>query len=177
MSEPVLIGGALQPLHARVRTVATPIVNGLGLALVGVELLQEGRRPVLWVYIDRETADGEDGESEGVTIDDCARVSPELSAALDVDDPLPEAYELRVSSPGLDRPLMSDEDFRRYAGREVQLQLLSPLAGRRKFTGEVIGTDNEQVSLRCADGEHEVPLNAIQRARLRFDISVGKKRK
>jgi ribosome maturation factor RimP len=177
LSEPVLIGGALQPLHARVRTVATPIVNGLGLTLVGVELLQEGRRPVLWVYIDRDATNDDEDESDGVTIDDCARVSPELSAALDVDDPLPEAYELRVSSPGLDRPLMSDVDFRRFAGRQVQLQLLSPLEGRRKFTGEVIGTENEQVSLRCADGEHEVPLNAIQRARLRFEVSVGKKAK
>ena len=174
MGESVLIGGALQPLHARVRAVAEPIVDGLGLVLVGVELLREGRRPVLWVYIDRE---GDGDEGDGVTIDDCAQVSPELSAALDVDDPLPEAYELRVSSPGLDRPLMSDGDFRRFAGREVQMQLLSPLGGRRKFTGEVMGVEGEQVALRCADGEHEVPLSAIQRARLRFEISVGKKRK
>ncbi len=147
---------------------AMPIVAGLELTLVGVELLQEGHRSVLWVYIDRPE------DADGVTIDDCARVSPELSAALDVDDPLPERYELRVSSPGVDRPLMSDGDFRRHVGQEVAIQLLSPLAGRRKFTGEVQGVEADQVALRCADGEHSVPLATIQRARLKFDFDIGK---
>lgn len=170
MTDPVLIGGALQPLPARVRAVVEPIIADHGLLLVGVELTQEGRRQVLWVYIDRG------GDEAGVTIDDCARVSPELSAALDVEDPLSEGYELRVSSPGLDRPLMSAADFQAYIGREVQLQLLTPLQGRRKFTGEILGTSDEQVSLRCADDEHEVPLSTIQRARLRFELTTGQKK-
>ena len=164
----MLIGGALQPVAARVRAVVEPVVHDHGLDLVGVELAREGHRAILWVYIDREG---------GVTIDHCAKVSPELSAALDVEDPVPEAYELRVSSPGLDRPLMSDVDFRRFSGQEVQMLLLTPIGGRRKFTGTVLGSDDECVSLRCADGEHLVPLAAIQKARLRSEVTVGKRRR
>ncbi len=170
MSDVVYIGGAQQPVPREVRAVVEPIIVDHELELVGVELLREGRRPVLWVYIDRPG-------DEGVTIDDCARVSPEVSAALDVCDPLPEAYELRVSSPGLDRPLMSDADFRRFAGREVQVQLLTPLAGRRKFTGEILAADETSATLRCADGEHALPLSAIGQARLRYELQIGKRRK
>ncbi|MCA9527583.1 MAG: ribosome maturation factor RimP [Myxococcales bacterium] len=157
-----LIGGARQPVPAKVRSIAVPVVEGLGLSLVGVELAQEGTRIVLWVYIDGP---------EGVTIDDCARVSPELSAALDVDDPIPTAYDLRVSSPGLDRPLMSDADFRRFIGREAQIQLSSPIGGRRRFTGVILGAE-ESVQIRCTDGEHQVPVEAIQKARLCIDLEA-----
>lgn len=162
---PALIGGALQAVPTRVRAVVEPIVRGHGLDLLGVEVAHEGHRTILWVYIDH---------ADGVTIDDCARVSPEISAALDVDDPVVEAYELRVSSPGLDRPLMSAADFRRFAGREVQLQLSTPLGGRRRFTGEILDADDTAVGIRCADGEHRVPLLSIQRARLRYEVKVGK---
>lgn len=162
------IGGALEPVPHAVAAIARPIVASHGLTLVGVELARDGARPVLWVYIDRPEG--------GVNIDDCARVSPEISAALDVDDPLPaSAYELRVSSPGLDRPMMNDADFNRHAGREVLLQLGTPLAGRRKFTGVILSAD-EAVIVRCADGEHAVPLALIQKARLRYeDIGIGKR--
>jgi len=164
-SELILIGGARQPVPAAVRRIATPVVEGLGLFLLGAEIAQEGARTVLWIYIDGP---------EGVTIDDCARVSPEVSAALDVDDPLPGAYDLRVSSPGLDRPLMSDADFRRFIGREVQVQLSAPLSGRRKFTGIILGA-GENVQLRCSDGEHTVPVAAIHKARLSIDLEALRK--
>lgn len=156
------IGGACQPVPAAVRETAEPIIAGLGLELVGVELTQEGHRRILWVYIDG---------ADGVGIDDCARVSPELSAALDVDDPIPGAYELRVSSPGLDRPLMRAADFERFVGQEAQIQLSAPLGGRRKFTGELLGLQATAVQVRCTDGEHDVPLALIQKARLRFDMN------
>lgn len=160
--EAILIGGARQPVPMAVRRVAAPVVEGHGLSLIGVELAQEGARAVLWIYIDGPN---------GVTIDDCARVSPELSAALDVEDPLPGAYELRVSSPGLDRPLMSDADFRRFVGREVQVQLSTPISGRRRFTGTILGA-HETVQLRCSDGEHQVPVAAIHKARLTIDLDA-----
>lgn len=159
------IGGAMNPIPSRVRAVADPIVEGLGLELLGVELGREGHRQILWVYIDH---------ADGVSIDHCAQVSPELSAALDVDDPIPGAYELRVSSPGLDRPLMSNACFSAQVGREAVVQLATPLQGRRKFTGEILEADGEAVRLRCADGEHAVPLDAIQRARLRLGDLSGK---
>lgn len=162
------IGGANEPVPRAVSAVARPIIEGHGLELVGVELSRDGARAILWVYIDRPEG--------GVNIDDCARVSPEVSAALDVDDPLPETtYELRVSSPGIDRPMMNDADFNRHAGREVVLSLGTPLAGRRKFTGVIVSAD-ASVTVRCADGEHVVPLVAIQKARLRYeDIDIGKR--
>lgn len=164
-----LIGGARQPVPAAVRRAATPIIEGLGLELVGVELTQEGHRRILWVFIDGP---------DGVGIDDCARVSPELSAALDVEDPIPGAYELRVSSPGLDRPLIRVTDFQRFTGKEAQIQLSAPLGGRRKFTGELLGVEGADIQVRCSDGEHQVPLALIQRARLRFDMdSLGGRRR
>ncbi len=162
-----LIGGALQPVPRIVRAAAQPIVDALGLSLVGVEVAHEGARTILWVFIDNP---------EGVTIEDCARVSPELSAALDVDDPLPAAYELRVSSPGLDRPLMSAQDFVQYAGQEAQLSLSTPLGGRRKFTGVLGGVEGDAVLIRCTDAEHRVPLSAIYRARLRYEVEIGQRR-
>lgn len=161
------IGSAQQPVPTRVRAAVVPILDGFGLDLVGVEVSNEGGRTILWVYIDHP---------EGVTIDHCAKASPEISAALDVDDPLPEAYELRVSSPGLDRPLMRGRDFEAHTGREAQIQLSTPIGGRRKFTGEILGVDDGAVRVRCADDEHRLPLSAIHRARLRYEVTVGKRR-
>ena len=167
MQDHGLIGSAAQPLPMRIREAIAPVIAGFGLELLGVELTREGHRAVLWVYIDHP---------DGVTIDHCAKASPEISAVLDVEDPIPEAYELRVSSPGLDRPLMSAADFTRFAGREALVQLSTPLAGRRKFTGRLDGVEDGQVRLACADGEHRVPLAAINRARLRYEVTVGQRR-
>lgn len=162
------IGSALEPVPTRVREAVRPILDGFGLELLGVELSREGARQILWVFIDHP---------DGVTIDHCAKASPEISAALDVDDPVPGAYELRVSSPGLDRPLMRGVDFETFAGREAQIQLSTPIGGRRKFTGELLGLDETgRVRIRCADDEHHLPLAAIHRARLRYELAFGKRR-
>ena len=167
-NERTWIGGADQPVPKRTRLSIEPVILDQDLTLVGVELAREGHRNILWVYIDGP---------DGVSIDDCARVSPEISAALDVDDPIPDAYDLRVSSPGLDRPIMSDADFVRFTGRDVKVQLATPLGGRRRFTGTILGMEDGQVSLRCSDGEHRVPLASIQRARLQYEVSVGQKKR
>ena len=167
MDDNTLIGGALEPIPARVRSAVEPVVSSFGLELVGVEVAQEGHRTILWVFIDHE---------DGVTIDHCAQVSPEVSASLDVDDPLADAYELRVSSPGLDRPLMSAAHFAAYVGEKALLNLSTPLMGRRKFTGALAGVEGGNVAIECADGDHEVPLAYIKRARLVFELEVGKKK-
>ena len=168
MEEILLIGSAMQPVPNRVRSAVEPIIEGSGLELVGIELGQEGHRTILWVFIDGP---------DGVTINDCARVSPEVSAALDVEDPVVEAYELRVSSPGLDRPLVKASDFDRFAGRATQVQLSTPLAGRRKFTGILAGLEGpagDAIRMNCSDGEHVIPLAYIHRARLRYEVEMGK---
>jgi ribosome maturation factor RimP len=166
-NERVVTGGARRPVIERSWAAVEPIVEDFGLELVGVELGREGHRPVLWVFIDREG---------GVTIDDCARIHPEVSAALDVEDPIPEPYELRVSSPGLDRPLFRATDFERFAGREAVVQLSEPLGGRRKFTGVIQGLREDAVALQCTDGEHAVPLELIHRAHLKYEVGPAPKK-
>ena len=104
-------------------------VQALGLELWGVELLQQGRYSLLRVYIERE---------EGVTIEDCEKVSRQVSALLDVEDPIAGEYTLEVSSPGVDRPLYRVEQYAKYVGSELNLKLRRAVSGRRKFKGHII---------------------------------------
>ena len=167
MAEKLYIGGAENPTIRRVREAVEPVIEAEGLVFVGTEMSREGARSILWVYIDKD---------DGVTIDDCARVSPEVSAALDVDDPITERYEMRVSSPGLDRPLMCNLDFEAAQGQEVAIQLATPMAGRRKFTGVVESVEGTEVAVTCADGAHRIPLGFIQKARIRPQFQIGQKK-
>ena len=157
----------MQPVPVRVRDAIGPIIEDHDLSLLGIELGREGHRTILWIFVDSEA---------GATIQDCARVTPEISATLDVSDPVHESYELRVSSPGLDRPLMTAQHFDEFVGEEIQLVLMSPLGGRRKFTGVNGGLTGENVVIECSDGQHDVPLAFIQKARLKYKMNFGKKR-
>lgn len=132
-------------------------VRGLGYELVGVEYLPQGRRSLLRIYIDTPA---------GVTVDDCERVSHQVSGALDVDDPIHGGYTLEVSSPGLDRPLFTAEHYSRFAGSRIKLRLSQPLEGRRNFSGVVRGLRDNAVILVQEDGEVEIPLHHIEQARL-----------
>lgn len=165
------IGGAQRPVPARIREIVEPIIRAAGLEFVGVEQAKEGHRALLWVYIDRP-AEAE-GEGSGVTLDDCARISPDLSAALDVDDPITEAYDLRVSSPGLDRPLMTDQHFRQHIGLECILQLLDAVDGRRKFTGRIEGVVADELTLVCEEVPVRLSIDRIQKAHLKFALPPG----
>ena len=109
-------------------------VQGLGYELVGVEYLPQGRRSLLRVYIDTPG---------GVTVDDCERVSHQVSGVLDVEDPIRGQYVLEVSSPGLDRPLFTAEHFQRFAGSRVRLRTSPPLDGRRNFSGLIISSERD----------------------------------
>ena len=165
MSTPVYIGALRQTNIAKAMEAVAPVVEAAELRLIGIERSQEGRRTILWVFLDHE---------DGITLDQCGEVSPEISAVLDVEDPIPEAYDLRVSSPGVERPLMSDRDFEEYVNHPVQVRLLSPLRGRRKFQGKIlevireVETEEADVKLACTDGEHLVPLSLILRAKLHY---------
>lgn len=166
MSTPIYIGALRQPNIARAMVAIAPIVEAAGLQLIGLERSQEGRRTILWVFLDH---------ADGITLDQCGDISPEISAVLDVEDPIPEAYDLRVSSPGVERPLMSDRDFENHINHPVQVRLLSPLRGRRKYQGRILeivngSVDGEaDVRLACTDGEHQVPLSLILRAKLHYN--------
>jgi len=119
-----------------------PPVQALGYELVDLEA-QIGGNGLLRVYIDRD---------EGIDLDDCERVSRQLSAFLDVEEPLPGSYRLEVSSPGLDRPLRTAEHFERFAGHEAKIRLAVAQDGRRNFKGTLCGIEDAQIVIEV-DGQ------------------------
>ncbi len=137
-----------------------PLVSSLGYELLGLEFDGHVKHATLRLYIDQPDYSGE------IQLSDCQKISREVAALLDVEDPLPGQYNLEVSSPGLDRPLFSVEQFAAFAGEQAQLKLLSPLDGRRKLTGEIIAADGEQIRLNCEGQDIDVNMADIRSARL-----------
>ena len=135
------------------------------LELFNVEYVKEGKQKYLRVYIDKPPA--EDGTERYVSVDECEEVSRWLSDALDREDPLEEAYLLEVSSPGLDRPLIHDGDYTRYAGRLVDVNLYRAIEGRKQITAELLGRENGNVQLKEESGHvMEIPSESISKIRL-----------
>ena len=134
-----------------------PLVEDLGYEFVGLERSSNPKNPVLVVYIDTP---------DGIAVEDCERVSREVAALLDVEDPIPGQYRLEVSSPGLDRPLFTLEHFEQFTGELAQISLYAPQDGRRKFKGEILGTDVGQVKIDQDGVEVALPLENIAKARL-----------
>src|SRR5690554_3250606 len=132
-----------------------PTIEALDLELWGIEHIARGRSSLLRVYIDSEA---------GVTIDDCERASRQISAVLDVEDPLPGEYTLEVSSPGLDRPLFHIEQYVDFIGEIVNLRLRTPLNGRRKFKGPLQEVGEDQVSMTVDNELVEIPFQQIEKA-------------
>lgn len=148
-------------VNPAVKALIEPVVAGLGYELVGVEFLAQGRHSLLRVYVDSDA---------GITVDDCADVSRQLSAMLDVEDPLPGAYTLEVSSPGLERPLFEADDFERFAGQQATIRVQAPMDGRRKFAGVLKGVENGQVVLVEDGQERSIPLDRIAKAKLNAEL-------
>lgn len=140
------------------------VIEPLGLACLGVEWLPAGAHSCLRVYIERRAAD------EEVDVDDCEAASREISAWLDVEDPIGGHYSLEVSSPGLDRPLFSAEQMARAVGETVKVKLRLMRDGTRKLTGKVLAVEGESVRLDCADkGEVVLDFADIEHARVEPD--------
>ncbi|HVG85633.1 MAG TPA: ribosome maturation factor RimP [Vicinamibacterales bacterium] len=150
----------------RVREAATRVAASYGLDIFEVELLRERGQQVLRVVLDRPGPNRTAEES--VSLEDCARVSEELSAILDVEDVVPaDRYTLEVSSPGLDRPLRDADDYRRFAGRRAKIVLSEPVARQTAFTGRVLGIEGDDVLFESEGGKQVyLPLRLITRARL-----------
>ncbi len=146
---------------AELRKLIEPAVTALGFELVGVEFIR-ARHGVLRVYIDHEN---------GIGVNDCKAVSHQVSGLLDVEDPIRGEYSLEVSSPGLDRPLFQARDFERFAGHEINLRLLAPVDGQRKFKGTLAGMRDDHVVVRMDNEELVVRLDEIDQARLVPDYS------
>ena len=134
-----------------------PPVDALGYELLHLEFSSEGGNHVLRVYID---APG------GIRVDDCAAVSRQLSAVLDVEDVLPSAYALEVSSPGLDRPLVKPEHFRRFAGSRARVVLRTPMDGRRRFSGQLLEAGEGCVVMQVDGERYELAYDDMETARL-----------
>jgi ribosome maturation factor RimP len=153
----------------QVRAVAERVAGGYGLEIFDVQFRREAPGMVLRVQIDRPgpAATAEDS----VSVEDCARVSRDLSAVLDVEDVVPIAYTLEVSSPGLDRPLRQLEDYRRFAGRRAKVVMRERIDGQGFFRGRLGGIDGRDVLIEADDGrQYRVPVGTITRANLEVEF-------
>ncbi|MEZ5490375.1 MAG: ribosome maturation factor RimP [Gammaproteobacteria bacterium] len=136
-----------------------PTITALGLELWGVEHISQGRHSVLRIYIDNP---------DGISIEDCERVSRQVSAVLDVEDPIAGEYNLEVSSPGADRRLFSLEQFNLYVGNEVSVRLRTPIEGRRKLQGRISEVTENTVCLEVDSVIYQCPFEAVEKANLVF---------
>ncbi len=146
-----------EKLEDKIERMVRPAIEDMGCDFWGCEYLPVGGHATLRIYIDKP---------EGVTVDDCADVSHEVSGILDVEDPISGAYNLEISSPGLDRPLMNPEHFERYKGEIIAVRALEPIMGRRKFKGPLINVTADGIEMEV-DGEiYAIPFEEIDKANL-----------
>lgn len=140
-----------------------PTVASLGLALLGVEYLPAPGGALLRLYID---VAGDGAPERTVGIEDCEAVSREVSAQLDVEDPISGHYTLEVSSPGVDRPLFTAAQFARFAGQDAKVVLKLPQDGRRRLAGRIVGVEGDAVTFAVDDDPFVVAVDNIEKARL-----------
>ena len=153
----------------QVRNVATRVAHTYGLDIFDVQFRREATGMVLRVLVDRPGPAATAEES--VSVDDCAHVSRDLSAMLDVEDIVPTAYTLEVSSPGLDRPLRHADDYRRFAGRRAKIVMRESVDGQTFFKGRLAGAEGQTVLIDGDDGRrHQVPVAIITRANLEVEF-------
>jgi len=134
-----------------------PAVEETGKTLLGVEFISAGNNSVLRLYIDHEN---------GINVDDCAEVSRQVGAVLDVEDPISSEYSLEVSSPGVDRPLFELAHFQEVIGEVVNVKLSIPLNGRRKFKGPLVAIENDTLIIQVDSIDHELAINNVDKANL-----------
>jgi ribosome maturation factor RimP len=159
----------------------TGVLADLGLECLGVEFTPSHGQSTLRVYLDLLDKDGaeksgqdEDGVRREVGVEDCETASRELSALLDVEDPIPGHYVLEVSSPGLDRPLFTAAHFAKVSGQEVKLLLKAPLEGRRRLRGKVVTVEGERITLEAEGKTFEFEHALVESARVVPDwVALG----
>jgi ribosome maturation factor RimP len=143
-----------------------PVVEALGFGFWGLEYISQGKNSVLRVFIDKE---------EGISVDDCAVVSRQISGVMDVEDPIASEYNLEVSSPGLDCPIFTLEQFKQFVGGLIEVKLRYAYEGRRKFKGQLVGIESEEdIVVHVDSHEYLLPIDAIDSANLIFQEIKGK---
>ena len=140
---------------ALITELVQPTIEALGLQLWGIEHLSQGKFSLLRIYIESD---------EGILIEDCEKVSRQVSALLDVEDPITGEYTLEVSSPGIDRPLFALDQFQQYIGETVNIKTRGPVNGRRKFKGTIAAVEDESVVVQIDGEDYTVPHGEIDKA-------------
>lgn len=158
----------MQPLE-QIRAIAARVAAARGLEVWDLQSRREVSGHVVRVVLDRPGPAATPEES--VSIEDCAEVNRELSTILDVEDPMPFAYTLEVSSPGLTRPLRPPEDYRRFAGRLAKIVVREAVDNQKAFEGRLRGVEGDDVLLEAPNGrQHRLPLALIARGRLEVEF-------
>ena len=147
----------MQRASPQVVSVVEPVVTGLGYELVGAEFGQAENGQTLRVYIDKP---------EGIVMEDCAAVSRQLNAVLDVEDTIKSAYLLEVSSPGVDRPLFTEAHFSAQVGEQVRVRMADAVDGRRNFKGQLVAVENAHAVVEVDGIDYQLPVTDVEQAHL-----------
>ncbi len=142
-----------------------PIVEGLGYECVGIEFNPHPQHGLLRIYIDKEN---------GILLEDCTKVSHQISGMLDVEDPISTNYELEVSSPGADRPFFKLSQFEQFIGSSITVNLFTPINKQRKITGQIEKVEGELIFLQQGENVLKIPFQAMSKARLTPDFEIKK---
>jgi len=148
---------ALSKFDEKLTEMLTPPVEALGFELLGIEFVRAGKHSTLRVYIDNPN---------GITVDNCADVSHQIGAVLDVEDPIGTEYNLEISSPGLDRPLFKEQHYQAVIGQTVSVRLRMPLDNRRNFKGEAVSVENGTLLISVDGEEFELVIGNIEKGNL-----------
>lgn len=149
-------------LEQKIADLVTPAIEALGMTLWGCEYIAAGKDSTLRIYIDRPDV--------GVNVDDCALASRQISAIMDVEDPISSAYYLEVSSPGLDRPFFKPEQYSAYVNKTVNVRTRAPEMGRREFKGKLVEVQAEQILVEVDREVYEIPFSNIDKANLVVEL-------
>jgi ribosome maturation factor RimP len=158
----------VQTVEQKLTAMLTPSLDAMGLELVQLRLLDGGRKRILQILL-------ENAQTGRITLDECAEASRTISALLDVEDAISSAFTLEVSSPGIDRPLVKEADFVKYSGFEAKIETQLPIAGRRRFKGQLVPTEQAGQVAIVVDGQtHQIAHNNIASAKLVFTDALLK---
>ena len=147
----------MSTIDNRLLGILEPAVEAAGFELVGIEFIRAGKHSILRLFIDHEN---------GIDVDACALVSHQVSAVLDVEDPISTLYTLEVSSPGLDRPLFKGHHYSNRIGEVVSMQTVMPTDGRRNFKGNIVSVDGEMVTIKVDGQEYTLALANVKKANI-----------
>ena len=148
----------MSPIQKELIDKVHPSLARMGFILWALEITGLGRKKTIRIYIDRELSP--------VTVDDCERVSRQVSALLDVEDPMRSAYTLEVSSPGIDRLLVTKSHYVQFVGNNVEVRMRITLDGRRNFSGLLCGVEDGCAVIRSGENEYVLPIEQIERGRV-----------